>query len=215
MSFKTRTKLLFIHNPKTGGDFIRKNLGEYTYTNEDFDKRKHEPFTQFAVEGYKPWCVVRNPYTRLESHYNYMKFRDRELCDIVAPTFEQFVLRVGFNGIPKDPFTGKHKTRRAATVERAYKKLSVSPQVHFCQGIEKKNILKFERLTQDLEWFFNTVHEANIFFGDEKFKQPVNMSPDRPTGTIKWSQQMRKVVNKYYKHDFRVYNYKIVRDGYL
>ena len=138
MSFKTKTNLLFIHNPKTGGDFIRKNLGEYTYTNEDFNKRKHEPFTQFTVEGYKPWCVVRNPYTRLESHYNYMKFRDRELCDIVAPTFEQFVLRVGFNGIPKDPFTGKHKTRRAATVERAYKKLSVSPQVHFCQGIEKK-----------------------------------------------------------------------------
>ena len=93
MSFKTKTNLLFIHNPKTGGDFIRKNLGEYTYTNEDFNKRKHEPFTQFTVEGYKPWCVVRNPYTRLESHYNYMKFRDRELCDIVAPTFEQFVLR--------------------------------------------------------------------------------------------------------------------------
>lgn len=211
MRFKKRTKLLFIHNPKTGGDFIRKHLCDYTYTSDDFDRRKHEPFSQYTDQSYIPWTVVRDPYSRLESLYFYQMFQKRDEVGLIAPTFEHYILRRCFNA-PFDPHSGKRKTHHQKLLRKAEESLRVTPQVDFIKDIPKQNVLRFERLIKDLEWFFNDRYQAEINFSDEKWYNPINMSVLKPSNRNRWTPQMRKIVNKYFKHDFRELNYKVKHD---
>ena len=209
MSFKRNKKLLFIHSPKTGGDFVRKNLRKYTYTSDDFtDRRKHEPFSQYTDQSYTPWSITRDPYDRLESMYFFQMYEKRDEVGLIAPTFEQYILRKCFYG-PIDPHSRERKTRKHRLLHKAEQALRVVPQVDFLRDISKENLLRFERLVPDLEWFFNVVHGADIDFTNEKWGKPINMSILKPSDRNRWTPQMRKVVNKYFKHDFREFNYKI------
>jgi hypothetical protein len=95
----------FIHIPKNGGTsiskFLRKNGIEYLYGdgNQDFTDivvSRHNNASYWANENSFKFCVVRNPYHRLVSFYNWTT-QVREL-----PDWETFVKKQMTNARAKN-----------------------------------------------------------------------------------------------------------------
>jgi len=81
--------LRFIHIPKTGGTSIRKflldNNIQFYYGQEPKQVGRHRYASVWKDEESYKFTVVRNPYARTVSYYNYTINKDWK------PTFENFV----------------------------------------------------------------------------------------------------------------------------
>lgn len=81
--------LRFIHIPKTGGTSVRKFLLEnkiqFYYGQEPKQVGRHRYASVWKDEESYKFAIVRNPYTRTVSYYNYTITKDW------CPTFEDFV----------------------------------------------------------------------------------------------------------------------------
>jgi len=81
--------LRFIHIPKTGGTSVRKylldNNIQFYSGQEPKQIGRHRPASVWKDEESYKFAVVRDPYTRTVSYYNYYTDKDWN------PTFEDFV----------------------------------------------------------------------------------------------------------------------------
>lgn len=81
--------LRFIHIPKTGGisvrTFLKDNDIEFYYGNEPKHVGKHRYASYWRSEESYKFTIVRNPYARVVSYYNYTTSLNWN------PTFEEFV----------------------------------------------------------------------------------------------------------------------------
>ncbi len=91
-----KNKIIFFHIPKTAGKYIRKILSKYKITHSfwghDLSRKidkahihysiAHEYIDKTILETYNKFCVVRNPYERLISAFNYRKVMINQYKDI-------------------------------------------------------------------------------------------------------------------------------------
>lgn len=137
-----REKVIFIHIPKAAGSSVGKALygtdiiGHYPYyVYKKYDANKFDNYYKF--------CVVRNPFTRIESAYNYLlsggKGRaDKELGDYIrskSTSFDDFC-----QNLLTPSFTKKH--------------VHFTPQVDFVyEGdvLVVNKVIKLENISKDIK----------------------------------------------------------------
>lgn len=99
-AYANRHRLVFVHIPKTGGTSILDALGASLNDRMHINWRIYRHANKYRFNQYYKFAVVRNPYERTLSTYNYL-FRggcgtsDRVLSEDIrrrAPTFEHFVM---------------------------------------------------------------------------------------------------------------------------
>ena len=138
-AFESGKKILFIHIPKTAGVSLIKTYEDY------FADARHSPALLYKLmlgtkfENFSSFSVVRNPWARLYSAYNFLMeggliSTDREMGCVLAeqcPSFDKFIKK----WLPKN---------------EVYSYMHFVPQYEFLCGwggkIIVKNIVKLEQL---------------------------------------------------------------------
>jgi hypothetical protein len=70
-------KCIFVHIPKTAGNSINRVFGVSWEDHKDL-QRYHDELPRETFESYFKFAVVRNPWDRLLSDYNYQRKKSRE-----------------------------------------------------------------------------------------------------------------------------------------
>lgn len=95
-----KKKFIFIHVPKAAGSSINTILGIEKYGRTHLSWRIYQQANRFYFKNFFKFAIVRDPYTRLLSAYNYLKKGGNQKEDLViakflnkhAPDFEAFVM---------------------------------------------------------------------------------------------------------------------------
>jgi len=153
------TKVGFVHVPKCAGTSITQWLLE---TGKDFREISNKHWTpshlprQFR-EKYQWFAVVRNPYERLVSHYNfhvrYYENRMKNSKLSQKPKYSQRyeLLKKGFDRWCLDPY-------QIANREPHWYDYRWTPQVMWIDDHTK--VLKYENLAEDFEWVQQTLGDS-------------------------------------------------------
>ena len=96
-AYTAKKKSIFIHIPKTAGTSILKSLGGWAGDHCSYREYLQASPTKF--KEYFKFCFVRNPYDRLVSTYNYLKYGGNKTSDLIMQrriqneydTFDKFV----------------------------------------------------------------------------------------------------------------------------
>ena len=187
--------LYFIHIPKNAGtsfilELCENNVSHKTIT--EYDKKLWD----------KTVAIVRNPYTRLISLYNYAKLEKSywhsldnsteygihvlyNYCN--SHTFEEFIVDLCANNKFEDSYNNYYSFEDV---------VHVAPQHHWILTPEKKivsKILRFENLNEDIK---------NILNIDIKLKK-INQSTENYDNY--YNDKTRKMVYDKYKLDFTLF----------
>jgi hypothetical protein len=187
-------QLKFIHITRTGGtsieqDGLDKNIfwGRYDRSYGIFD----EPFnikSEALKRNYEWFTVVRNPYTRVISEYNYLKIvlkiKNPDDPKVFNSYIEKWLLMLKNN--PKPQIHGYH----------------LIPQCKYIDANHKITILKFENLT----------HEFNELM--DKYEYPVKLTKlvsisNKVVTVTHLSENNIKLIKEIYKEDFEMFGYCI------
>jgi hypothetical protein len=184
-------KPLFIHIPKTAGSslwYLNKKINllpSFLYGHQS----QYEQEILCEIHNYKPnYCftIVRNPYTRIISIYNYLRDRvyfrgsrdeiytDSEL--VLEEWVEKFIV-------------SPSKKARSVCLNHHF-----TPQVCFLNGKSDVNIFKFEELDKLEDFFRIKLPHANA--SNNKY-QAVH------------TEKSIEFVRKYYKDDFERFGYEL------
>ena len=204
-------KLIFIHIPKTAGTSIEKVLIDYKlningdlkkwYGNVNKYELDHSTIhylinnCKYYNQKYIKFCVVRNPYERLVSEYNYCKrYKSRFIKNI--NTFEDFVfeLRDRFN-IVLDNEEKNH-----------YLISHYLPQykfTHIKNECKIDVILRFENLNKDWNKICKIINKDIKLIKSNKYS-----SLKKYNYLDYYNSELKKIVYELYKDDFILFNYK-------
>lgn len=184
---------IFIHINKTGGTSVAKVIG--------LPKKRHLHVKEvISIVGEKEFneafvfCVVRNPWDKVVSHYRYrVKTNQTNMADNHI-TFKEWVKRT--YGDNKDPFY-YDKPRMFATQ---------SDWLKDSNGIIRVNkILKFESLSDDFEIIAKSL-------GIQK-KLPHLNATNKGSYTTYYDKETEEIVRKWFKEDIERFNYDFDKTG--
>lgn len=203
-NFEDKQKpLLFIHIPKTGGTFVEDEFKKYNYNVGRHDPNKnlrtnstcsfwHTPLKsnkKINFKDYITFTVVRDPYDRIISEYNWANFprykgtgltRDTEINDFVSELNKDQIIYKG----------DCHLVPQTEYLTDAY-------------GNKVQHILHQEHLNEELNEFIKT-YKLNIQLSTQKRnKQSRNHTKDELNDTS------LKLIQKYFKKDFDELKYKM------
>ena len=195
-----KKNLFFVHIPCNAGEFVKKNYGYAVASSDDFEHLN--TFSKFhkSLGDYTPFCVVRNPYERLQTVYQRQSQKNTEEQKKIFPTFEHFILAELFNANTLKERTSQSSHNKSIAKRTMMQGLVLDPSYLFTQNIPKENFIKFETLQGSLTEFLN---KHNIEVGDNWDK--VNKTKRKTFGG--WTNQMKNVVQNFYKLDFETYGY--------
>lgn len=209
MSETNSKPLLFIHTPKTGGQYLSRALRSVSSnyskiknaTNINLIRRGiHIPYKKILEfensnkkyqEDYDLISIVRNPFDRMYSMFEYYsKIRIRIPQD---ETFESFVLN----------FAEKyHGTKPAFSTCYDFLKDDKGEL-----PLEKLTILRFETLEADLKAFGES---RGITFDESVIDRKVNVNPKKSPVEDKsklYTPEMRAAIEEVFKKDLELFNY--------
>lgn len=148
-----RHKLIFTHIPKNAGTSIRAWLSQHVADAQEIPgiHKHHTPHHLHpALHGYDNFVVVRGPYDRLLSQYNFhleryeaYLHRKSRLSQKESYHHKYAELKQGFANWLTDPYP--IADRHAKWYDYRW-----CPQAMWCT--EHTHVLKFETLAQDFEW---------------------------------------------------------------
>ena len=218
MQYVKSLDLIFVHIPKTGGSFIEGKLKkinkELTDNDEIFGGHYSidtiiNNFNIDDISLYNSFCVVRNPYSRIISAYNYLKQTEKrhkndreEWKELGSPSsITDFICSI----------YSKYKNNELSVIN--------PHNWHFQQqykfvvnDLEKKdilcNILKYENLNKDFEKFMELYKKReNIYdlFNNEIYKN-IKIKPDYDILNILSFNDI-SMINEIYKEDFLLFEY--------
>lgn len=173
----------FIHITKTGGRSIIE-----TCRNAIFIPKGEHPHHLVFQEGdlnRDTFAVVRHPYSRVESLYNFYKYK-RDVID-KDHSFRDFVINYDsyYNNPPNTPIL---------TFKTCFDYVSWEGKM------KTKHILKFERLASDWEKFATQFNLPTQLKHSNKNDKKEN---------VVWDNDMREVIQRIYKQDFETFDYEI------
>lgn len=189
-------KLRFIHITKTGGQsvvatvdpFIPKERlirhGENKGLTEILKNLNHVPFMEDDLDR-TTFAIVRNPYSRVESLYNFYKYKRKDV--VTENTFRDFVMNIDFyykgEGVNHPPFTFK----------------SCFDYCNWNGEILVNHILKFENLKEDWEKF------AKMYKLNTELQH--RNANDKKEQNLIWDTDMINKVREVYHNDFEAFGY--------
>lgn len=222
--------MLFIHIPKTGGDFVERNLslcvrGEqnlFRFSNKSEVSLHHLTFdtirNQFLNDIYDGkmedlfvFTVVRNPYHRILSEmYMHKLINKNSTTDEVF-----FVIQNLFNAYNGKPckiklFVPKPGLKKYTNSHEIHDN-HIKPQYKFVSepdGTLCKNIciLHTETLTDDIK---------NLSFRGERLTEHLNITGIRHSLANRHMQQLSsesiKLINEFYEKDFESFGYEMIK----
>ena len=209
--------LIFIHIPKTGGSFIENKLREINielYSNYEVFGG-HDTINHYIINLniddialYNIFSVVRNPYNRIISAYNYLKDTERR-CVSDKNEWE----KLGSPGNITDFISSiysKYKNNELLKIN--------SDNQHFQQQykfvVDEKNtlssnILKYENLDKDFEKYITGCKDQNEKLYNllyNKIYKNINIKKDYDILNILSSNDIN-MINEIYKVDFYLFEY--------
>ena len=186
---------LFIHVPKTAGMSIYKAL----FDTESFGHRSlrnyYAVYGKYRVNKRFKFCFVRNPYTRIESAYLYVKRGGRKRpfdleyqkrLDEVQ-SFEDFVL----NWLP-----------RPEIFEMEHFRTQTSYLIDFNNNIKMDFIGKYENLTQDFNTLTSMLNIRNVELPN------LNKSNNKDDESLAMNDEIKAAIYNLYRVDFDNFGYE-------
>lgn len=210
MPIINKHNLIFIHIPKTGGTSIEQSLNfngdikgdkKKWYGNINNYELDHSTI-KYLIENcenydkkYLKFCVVRNPYERLVSEYNYCKrYKSRFIKNINS--FKDFVyyLKKNFdiviNNEEKNHYLISHYLPQ-------YK------FTHINNKCEMDIILKFENLKTDWITLCKKINKDIKLIKVDKYS-----SLNKYNYLDYYDNELKNIVYELYKKDFILFNYE-------
>ena len=195
--------LLFIHIPKTGGTYVEEVFNKYNYKIGRFDNNKHlqeknkcnfwhtpvKYNKNINFKDYRVFTVVRNPYDRIISEYNWGNFGEfyKNLNVSKNTEINQFISKLNTN-------------------EKIYDgDCHLLPQSEYLTdyyGNKVENIIHQENLDEELEKFINK-YKLNV-----KLKKQKNNIKEKNYTQNDLTTESKNIIKNYYKEDFKLLGYK-------
>lgn len=193
-------KVFFIHIPKTAGTSIEKSLNK-----EEWLTARHYNFKMFEDTGrkredYTIFTVVRNPFARVYSVFQWLKYlRVKKKYPIATLDFKSHIREI---------------ERYFAEGERG-KPHYVKGEVYFTPGMVETfdwwtggmqnidHLLRFENLQEDAETFY----EKTGLRIDLEIKE--NINPYSEDYKFPYNQDLKRRVAKLYLEEKLMFNYKL------
>jgi hypothetical protein len=184
---------IFIHINKTGGTSIAKAIG--------LPKKRHlkvtEVISMIGEEEFNKavtFCVVRNPWSKVVSHYKYrVKTNQTGMADNFI-SFKEWVKQT--YGENKNPFYYNNPKMFAPQSNWLKDKNGV---------IKVKNILKFESLSRDFENFSKTLGIQT--------KLPHLNATKKGHYADYYDKETVEIVGEWFKEDIELFNYEFDKNG--
>lgn len=185
--------LIFIHINKTGGTSIAKVIG--------LPRKRHLNVTEvISIIGEEEFnravtfCVVRNPWSKVVSHYKYRVKTNQTGMGDNSISFKEWVKQT--YGEDKNPFYFNNPKMFA-------------PQSNWLKDkngkIRVKNILKFESLSRDFENFSKTQGIQT--------KLPHLNATKKELYTDYYDEETVDIVREWFKEDIELFNYEFDKTG--
>ena len=184
--------LIFIHIPKNAGRSIGTSLlGGSHYPG------KHDVLPDRDLLGPMPKiAVIRNPYDRIISIYEYQKMMASKSIGLNIHTQRRFIKNnpgfleyLRYLKANQDKFMETHSRPQ----EFWLKCKSGKP-------IRNLNLLRFEELQSDIDKFFKSINKTSIIL------DKINASKREDYSKYYENPEARKIVNELYRSDFDIYN---------
>lgn len=173
--------LRFIHITKTGGMSVQRTIGT---KNPRCLMADHKPFLKADLNR-TTFAVVRDPYDRVKSLYNFYKYKRNVVKE---DTFRDFVLNLDFY------YAGKNIGHQYNTFWSCYDYLSLDGE------LKVNHVLRFENIAEEY-------HNFAL-----KHKLPLELihinKNDKKEDGLKWDMEMIDVVQRLYDNDFKYFNYE-------
>jgi len=184
----------FIHIEKSGGTSVTRYL---VHNNIDFllgknTKRvkKHSHASMFENEDSFKFCMVRNPYTRLVSFYNYTAKK------IFNCSFEHFV---------KNHLFDLEKSQSPQTM-KIYKPIKDRLLANNIKELE--DCFDWNTCLVDKIFYLENLQEFYNFVGiQEPLPQENKSTYDDPMSY--YTQELKEIVADHFRKDFEILEYKI------
>lgn len=183
--------LIFIHIPKNAGKSIGTSLlGGSHYPG------KHEVLPDRDLLGSMPKiAVIRNPYDRMISIYEYQKMMASKSIGFSAHKQRRFLKNnPGFL-----EYLRYLKANRDRFMETHSKPQEFWLKCKSGKPIRNLNLLRFEELQFDIDKFFSSIGQTPIIL------DRINASKREDYSKYYENPEARKIVDELYKVDFEIY----------
>lgn len=208
-----KKKILYIHVPKTGGEYISEqlsNLGIMTFHSKKGEMNNKVVSQHLAGMDLKHTLTksginncdivvmsVRNPYDRLISHYHYRFKKIFSIKELNINALHKFSSFKTFNNYVCESLEECKNNKN-------YYNNHFLPQYEF--EIFNPKIFKFENgLINLLNYVKNELKSDINFDTSNKSSKPFLAKMLK----IKWNRKTLEMVNNYYEEDFKKYNYEM------
>lgn len=179
-------KIIFIHIPKTAGFAIARCLDKINLLSDGYGY-SHSTVKDIINDTNKDniiLAVVRNPYDRLYSIYDFYRKKRKDIKGSV--TFENFILTYE-----------KKYHKKKSQFNTCYNFLTIDDE------LIPTDIIRFENLNMEYNKFCNKYNIENNLVVMNK-NQLKNEEIDF---TKLYTKEMQRVIEKIFKNDFKTFNY--------
>lgn len=196
-------KKIFVHIPRTGGTSILEYLKSKSCTDAHFKNFKHYTLNDYKIvdefESYTLFTIVRNPYDRMVSYFNYHVATDANVIRELYSEIKDGNLYDVFN-----LYLNKSLCESPCKFGREKPLLLSRTQSSFLDLKCNINILKFENLN----------YEFNMLMKEDCKLPHITSIPSgfKPyTREEFFSLESIDIIQKYYNEDFLNFNYNYIK----
>jgi len=200
-------KLIFIGIPKNASHAPYAVLKNKTDAHHDHSSMEltYEEHDKELLDTYTSFAIVRNPYSRAYSTWNYLTIIEDLPNRFGINSFQEYIHALE----SKTAFfkeTGEELTEHELTF----------PQYKFicmCNKILVDHVFRLENLDEEWKKFANNYNKSSQFKINPYLKIQNSMEYKEPDWKKAYTPEMYKIINEFYKKDFELFGYKIIKNN--
>lgn len=198
-------KIIFIGIPKNASHGILATLSNLTDRHHDHASyiQTYQEHDNDLLDTYKSLAVVRNPYDRAYSCWNFLVKIEELESKFNIHSFEEYIY-----ALESKSYFNSHSPEEELTMhELTY------PQhkfITFKNHILVDHIIKYENINQEWDDFIKEHNKTAQFKVTKTLKKHNSMEYDEPDWRKVYTPEMYNIVNEFYKKDFKLFNYEMI-----
>jgi hypothetical protein len=198
MSYSDQYKCVFIHIPKNAGTSIIKAFKLEQRGHLEWDRYQQEDPERFR--NYFKFAVVRNPYDRFVSAYEYARMLRSYYHSPDGST--QYGIHLDYEKLKESNFLTATRMLAAGQLEHK----SFIPQHHWIYSAKTlmvDQIVRMENLAEDLEYVASKLQISPT--PQLEIWNPSTRNKSQPY----YNAESLRIVGEYYQQDFELLNYHL------